>query len=504
MNESSDRRSLRSRHERWARLRFSVVGPLLSAPPSPGDLQAALEALSRQDWQHPTREGERIRFGLSTIERWYYSAKEAPNPIDALRRVVRHDAGSFRIIGPRLAEALRAQHREYPHWTYRLHHDNLVSLVAADRSFGELPSYQSLVRYMKAKGLRRTKRTRNEKRAGLARSRERLDRREVRSFEVDHVGALWHLDFHTSRFVSILGPGGEWVKPKLLAILDDRSRLCCHAQFYLEEPTEILVHGFSQALLKRELPRRLLTDNGSAMLADEFTQGLERLSILHETTLPYSPHQNGKQEHLWAVVEGRFLAMLDHATDLTLERLNALLQAWVEGDYHRRVHSETRQTPIDRFLKGPDVSRPAPDPSVLKEAFRRHVWRRIRRSDATLTIAGVRCDVPSAYRHLDRMRVAYARWDLGFIHLVDPTSGKTLVRIFPTDKSRNASGERRLLDPLAPEEAPPRASGELPPFLKRLVEEYAASGLPPAYLSKQECDKPNDRDRDDNKGKEQS
>ena len=504
VNDFSDLRSPGSCHERWARFRFCVVGPLLSAPPLPGELRCALEELSRRDWRHPTREGEKIRLAFSTIERWYYSAKDAPNPIDALRRAVRHDAGSFRIIAPRLAEALRAQHREYPHWTYRLHHDNLAALAAADPSFGEFPSYQSLVRYMKAKGLRRTKRTRNEKRAGLARSRERLDRREVRSFEVDHVGALWHLDFHTSRFIAILDPFGRWVKPSLLAILDDRSRLCCHAQFYLEEATEDLVHGFSQALLKRGLPRRLLSDNGSAMLADEFTQGLERLSILHETTLPYTPQQNGKQEHFWAVVEGRFLAMLDHATDLTLEKLNALLQAWVEGDYHRRVHSETRQTPIDRFLEGPDVLRPAPDPSVLKEAFRRHVRRRIRRSDATVTVAGVRCDVPSAYRHLDRVRVAYARWDLGFIHLVDPNSGKPLVRIFPTDKSRNASGERRLLDPLAPEEEPCRPAGELPPFLKRLVEEYAASGLPPAYLRKQDRDKLNDDDRDQNKGKEQS
>ncbi len=223
------------------------------------------------------------------------------------------------------------------------------------------------------------------------------------------------------------------------------------------------------------------------------------MSILHETTLPYSPHQNGKQEHFWAVVEGRFLAMLDQATDLTLDRLNTLLQAWVEGDYHQQVHSETRQTPIHRFLEGPDVSRPAPDPSVLKEAFRRHVWRRIRRSDTTLTVSGVRCDVPSAWRHLSRVRVAYAMWDLTFIHLIDPHSGKTLVRIFPTDRSKNASGERRILDPDPPKEEPGRPSGELPPFLKRLVEEYAASGLPPAYLSKSMYEKTDD---DSNDGEE--
>jgi len=41
------------------------------------------------------------------------------------------------------------------------------------------------------------------------------------------------------------------------------------------------------------------------MLADEFTQVLLRLGILHETTLPYSPYQNGKQECFWGHLEGR-------------------------------------------------------------------------------------------------------------------------------------------------------------------------------------------------------
>jgi putative transposase len=34
-----------------------------------------------------------------------------------------------------------------------------------------------------------------------------------------------------------------------------------------------------------------LNDNGAAMLAAEVTEGLGRLGIVHETTLPYSPYQ---------------------------------------------------------------------------------------------------------------------------------------------------------------------------------------------------------------------
>ena len=73
----------------------------------------------------------------------------------------------------------------------------------------------------------------------------------------------------------MLLPKGQWVYPLLLGILDDRSRLCCHAQWYLAEGAEELCHGLSQAFQKRALPRALMTDNGSAMLAAETDRGLD-------------------------------------------------------------------------------------------------------------------------------------------------------------------------------------------------------------------------------------
>ena len=59
---------------RWARLRFSIVGQLLMAPPPRGGLKHAIAALAGQEWQHPVS-GELVRFGASTIERWYYAAQ---------------------------------------------------------------------------------------------------------------------------------------------------------------------------------------------------------------------------------------------------------------------------------------------------------------------------------------------------------------------------------------------------------------------------------------------
>ena len=173
--------------------------------------------------------------------------------------------------------------------------------------------------------------------------------------------------------LKVLNAEGVWVRPVCLAILDDRSRLVCHVQWYLSETAEDLVHGLSQAFQKRGLPRAQLTDNGSAMLAEEVKAGLLRLGIIHETTLPYSPYQNGKQEVFWAVLEGRLMSMLEGVKDLTMALLNEATQAWVELEYNRALHSETGEKPLDRFLQGPDVLRPCPSSETLRDHFRQEI-----------------------------------------------------------------------------------------------------------------------------------
>ena len=249
--------------------------------------------------------------------------------------------------------------------------------------------------------------------------------------------------------------------------------------------------GYRQAFQKRGLPRAALSDNGAAMTAAEITAGLTRLGVLHHTTLPYSPYQNAKQEAFWGPVEGRLIAMLEHVPDLTLEFLNEATQAWVEHEYNRTSHSEIGEAPLARFLAGPDVTRPCPDSDALRLAFTRSAHRTHKKSDGTIVIDGRRFEVPNRYRHLTRIEVRYAAWNLGLVHLVDERTGHVLARLYPQDKTRNASGLRRSLDPLSsasPAAEPPPATPApaIAPLLARLLDRQAATGLPPAYLPKPE------------------
>ena len=242
-------------HERWAHFRFGVVGGLLAAPPPRRQLRAELERLAARTWEHPVS-GEPTQFAFSTIERWLPGgAQRAPGSGSGAAAQDPQGRWTAEFDGSRAAASGAGSVSSAPSWSVQLHYDNLVTLAESRRQLRPVPAYWT-----------------------------------VRSFEAEYVGGLWHWDYHHgSRKVETAQ--GEWVRPLLFGVLDDRSRLACHLQWYLGETDENTAHGLMQAFAKRGLPRAAMSDNGGAMTADEIVEGLTRLGIVHETTLPYSPYQ---------------------------------------------------------------------------------------------------------------------------------------------------------------------------------------------------------------------
>lgn len=470
------KKTVASSRLRWARLRFAVVGRLLAAPPGPGELRPALEELAKQSWEHPIT-GEPTRFAVPTIKRWYYKARrKSEDPVRSLERRVHAQAGQHPSVTDAVRQYLRAQHKGHPKWSYQLHYDNLVAQAEREDTLTPTPSYPTVRRWMQSAGLFRHKKKRHQE-AGF-------EQREQRSFEVAHVHGLWHLDFHQgSRKVSM--PDGKWHNVVLMCILDDCSRLCCHIQWFLEETARTLVHALCQAILKRGLPRMLLTDNGAPMTAAETTAGLSKLGITHVTTLPYTPEQNAKQEVFWAQVEGRLMAMLEGEAQLTLELLNRATTIWAEREYNRKRHRELEMSPLERALKGPTVVRTSPSSEALRSAFRLSTERVQRRSDGTISVEGRRFELPSRFRTLLKPQIRYARWDLSSVELVDAHSGTLLDTLFPLDKQRNAATRRRSVEPAEGERSSAEAkavSSGIAPALQHLIDEYAENGLPSPYV----------------------
>lgn len=464
------------RRRSWAAFRFSVVGPLLTGQLERGELKERFAELAQKTWKHPIT-SEPFTVGASTIERWLYRARASDrDPVGALERPVQVSAGQSKKMHDALVSALRQQHEEHPSWSYQLHYETLVVRAKTESALAPIPSYPTVRRFMQSQGLLRQKR------------RPCPHNRERRSYEVEHVHALWHADFHQGKR-KVLVKDGHWVKPILLGFMDDHSRLVCHLQWYLEESAQTFVHGLMQALMKRGVPRALLTDNGKPMLAAETTEGLQRLGIVHETTLPYTPEANGKQESFWGQVEGRLMAQLEGEKQLTLALLNRATLAWLEQDYNQRTHSELQTSPMKRFLEAPNLGRDCPPYGELRDLFRRQESRRGRHSDGTVSIGGRRFELPVRYRMLREVAVRFASWDLSRVTLVDRHRGTHLADLYPVDKGRNADKRRVLLETTS--EAPVVETG-IAPLLASQIRTAEHSGLGPAYLPM-----PEDHDNDD-------
>jgi len=142
---------------------------------------------------------------------------------------------------------------------------------------------------------------------------------------------------------------------------------------------------------------------------------------------------------------------------------------------------------FERYIKDPDVSRPCPDSATLRHAFCDQVKRKQRKSDGTLSLHGKRFEVPSQYRSMANLSIRYARWDLGHVSLVDPNNNNLLLcLLYPQDKSANASGLRRTLEPHTDIPLPKTATLGTAPLLKELMADFAATGLPMPYIPKGE------------------
>jgi len=430
-----------------------------------------------------------VRFGVSTLERWLHKARrEKRDPVGVLRRKIRTDVGAQESLTLAVREALRAQYAGHMSWSVALHHMNLRALAEQRPELGCVPSYSTIRRFLKAQGLFKRRRLSARRTAGVERAEARLMQREVRSYEAEHVGALWHFDAHHCS-LKVMTPRGGWVQPVLFGVIDDRSRLLCHLQWYLDaENMRDVAHGLMQALLRRGLPRAVLSDNGSAMCAAEITEAFARLSILHDTTLSFSPYMNGKIETLWTAVEGQLLAMLESVADLDLEFLNEATQAWLSSAITApsTVKQARHRSPAGRRAR-----------MCCGRAGRRGAALDLRAHRAAHPTAqrrhrGHRCaPLRSAerVRHLDRVLVRYARWDLSQVHLVDEHSGQVSARLYPLDKAANANGIRRPLEPVATRGAAGsgasrRARDRIAPLLENLMAKQRATGLPPRIYPK--------------------
>lgn len=122
-----------------------------------------------------------------------------------------------------------------------------------------------------------------------------------------------------------------------------------HAQFYWNEQLPRLEDCFKRALLRYGRPLAIYVDQGAVYCSRHIDTVCAQLGIKRIHATPYYPEGKGKIERFFGFVQSDFLPELALSDVTTLLELNQSLLAWIEVVYHRKLHSELGQSPLERF-----------------------------------------------------------------------------------------------------------------------------------------------------------
>jgi transposase InsO family protein len=260
------------------------------------------------------------------------------------------------------------------------------------------------------------------------------------AFAKAHANDMWQADTLIGPYLQLEGVA---VQTRLIAFLDDASRVCCHGQFFRAENVDTLIQALRAAFYKRGVPAALYVDNGSIYTSKEIIQICARVGCL----LAHAPVRDGaakgKIERFFRGVRDQFLVrQLDLSS---LDALNRQFTQWVEEDYNARVHSVLGMSPLDRFALDRHLIRFLPPNEANDELFFVEEERCVR-ADNTFSFSSRRWEAP---RHLPErtIQVRFQR--------KDPAS-----RVIVYYKGERM-GEARLLNAIA-NDRPPKKPGADP------------------------------------------
>lgn len=347
--------------KRVAEFRFGVIHDLIGDRKlNRGQRKRLLKEKAACEWEIPHT--GRSRISASTILSWVRRYERGGRRLESLYPELRNDRGRPRVLDEETVLALCELKKQFRGASLPVVLKEAKSRNILGHDFKAANA--TIYRLFKQRGL-------------MNREEQCEDRRR---FEAELPNDIWQSDCMHGPMVEV---EGRQRKSYLFAFIDDMSRLVCHAEFYLNERIDAYTDALRKALKKRGLPRKLYVDNGPAFRSHHLSHATASLGIALIHSKPYQPQGRGKIERFFRTVRMQFL--ITCTGGMTREQLNDALTQWLDSHYHQNLHSSTRQTPLNRYLKHAHLLRSAP--KDLDDYFRIRVQRKVDR-DRTVSLNG--------------------------------------------------------------------------------------------------------------------
>lgn len=308
------------RREEIALERYRVIAPLL-------DSQLEKSERRRLMKERAEREG----LSPNTVERWHkdylrYGFK-------ALFPKRRRDLGGSRRIPLEVIKRAGELLKENPRRSIA----RVIPFLEIEfPTFKERIKRSTLSRLLRERGISRRLLSREE--------------RAYRSFEATQSNAIWHGDVMHGPWV--IDSKGKRRRAMLFAFLDDFSRDIPHAEFYLDERLPRLEDCLKKGILKAGIPEVIFVDNAFIFSSKRLRLICAELGIRKSHSTPYHPQSKGKIERFFRTVRDEFLSEIELLPPMPLRNLNHYFFMWLEVTYRRRRHTQTAETPKERWERG--------------------------------------------------------------------------------------------------------------------------------------------------------
>jgi putative transposase len=336
------------RHRNIALFRYSVIREAADPALSKAERGRLVRSLAASDHLGPR--GERVRVARNTLDRWIRAWRNGG--FEALVPAARQAEPTTPAAMLELAVKLK---REAPGRTAA----QVAAVISAAEGWS--PSERTIQRLFARLGLN----TRADGTPPVAFGR----------FEAAAANDRWTGD-------ALHGPVVAGHKAYLFAFIDDHSRALTGYRWGHSQDTVRLEAALRHGLGSRGIPRSVYVDNGSAFVAAPLLRACAVLGIRLVHSRPGRPEGRGKIERFFRTVRDQFLVEVAARGVAELVEMNRLFAAWVETAYHRRIHSETKATPLERFVAGGPFA--IPTPAQLHEAF---LWSEQRMVTKTATVS---------------------------------------------------------------------------------------------------------------------
>lgn len=302
--------------EEVALFRAQLLGPVLHAELSRGELLAELRAVAQKRWVPPGTDVSRT-YSVPTLLRWRrdYLKEGLAGLRPASRRL--GDALALSDDQRDLLLEIRRQHRAVP--------ANVIldTLVADGRLDAGVITAQTLRRLYRRHNLSRRPLAKAGRPAG-----------ERRRWQAAYPGELWHADVcHGPTLVA----DGRRIRVRVHALLDDASRYIVCLRVFGHEREVAMLDLLVEAIGLYGAPRRLFLDNGATYSGEALATACGRLGIELIHARPYDPQGRGKMERFWRTMRD---GCLNHiGAQPSLHAVGVRLTAFLTERYHKAAHA---------------------------------------------------------------------------------------------------------------------------------------------------------------------